>query len=428
MLRKSRRYTIELDGATYSFINNKLEPVEDLRDVQGDQWFISDMREAISRVMSIEGDIKYVEHMVRRELQESGEFDEPVSIITHWKKKKGKNSTDIFFTAVPTRLFYQYFDQISEHEYSTLFFPLYAVIFSVLKRIRSQAPVAVIFRHDRFADLIIGTKNRVYYARRFVAYDTGEDQIATLWKTIREDITAVESDRRINVARAFLLNWVGIEAMPEWPEASKFELFPLEEETVELDRGAQRLSFLKAIRTQSGLRGISPVKEKVFYYARQSAPYLNAIALLAIFLLVGGYFLYSQKADFLHKEVASLERKIAGIQVKIDRRKEQYKNTFSFVKNLAYYEKAPSYKQVVNDISSAFSPEMKIEVLKMEYTDDGLQAEIFGRVTAPFDRAHRWYQNFLKILKQRGYTLKESRFDTEISASGFLIKFSKRIR
>ena len=428
MFKGSKRYTVELDGVTCSFADNRLEQVQDLRDVQAHQWFISDLREAVSRVMSIEGDIKYVEHMVRRELQESGEFDEPVSIITHWKKKKGKNSTDIFFTAVPTRLFYQYFDQISEHEYSTLFFPLYAVLFSVLKQIRPHKPVAVILRHGRFADLVIGTKNRVYFARHFVAYDTGEDQIATLWNTIRADINTVEADHRIKVTKAFLLNWIGNEVMPAWPEESECELYPLEEEAVEFGEEVHHLSFMKAIRMQSGMQGISPLKEKVMYYAHKSTPYLNAIVLLTILLLAGGYFLLSRKADSLQMEMAGIERKIAGIQIKIDRRKEHYKNTFSFVKDIAYYANAPSYKQVINDISSAFSSEMKIEVLKVEYTDDGLQAEIFGRVTAPFDRAHRWYQNFLKILKQHGYTLQESRFDTEISTSGFLIKFSKKIR
>ena len=31
--------------------------------------------------------------MVRRNLQETGEFDEPVTVITHWKKKKGNRKS-----------------------------------------------------------------------------------------------------------------------------------------------------------------------------------------------------------------------------------------------------------------------------------------------------------------------------------------------
>ncbi len=427
-MKRSPRYTVELDGAICTLIDGRLETVADLRDVPGDQWFVSDLGETVSRVMSVEGDYKYAEHMVARELQESGEFDEPVSIISHWKKKKGRNSSDIFFTAVPTRRYYQYFENIKEHTHSTLFFPLYAVLFSILKRVPSHMPVAVILRHDRYADLVVGTGRRVYHARHFVAYDTGEEQIATLWDTIRADISAVAADHRIKIKRALLLNWIDDQDLPEWPDESECELCPLEEETVEFDTQAHSLSFLKAVRGLSGLQGISPLSEKLFYYARRGAPWLSAIVLLAVFLLAGGYFLYSQKADSLQAELTRLEQKISGIQVKVESRQDQYKNTFAFVKKLAYYEKAPAYREVINDISTAFSSEMKIEVLKIDYTDDDVQVEIFGRVADPFDKAHRWYQNFLRILKAQGYALQESRFDTRISASEFVIKFSKRVR
>ncbi len=428
MLKKSPRFTVELDGAIRTLVDGRLETVADLRDVPGDQWFVSDLGETVSRVMSVEGDIKYVEHMVARELQESGEFDEPVSIISHWKKKKGKNSSDIFFTAVPTRRYYQYFDHIDEHAYSTLFFPLYAVLFSVLKRTQSKIPVAVILRHDRYADLVIGTGRRVYHARHFVAYDTSEDQVATLWDTIRTDIDAVATDHRITVESAFLLNWIDDQGLPEWPAESACALYPLEEETVEFDKKVHSLSFLKAVRGQTGLQGISPLKEKLFYYTGKGVFWLNTIVLLAVLLLAGGHFLYSQKADSLQAELTGLEKKIHGLQVTFESRQSQYENTHAFVKKLAYYKNAPPYKEVINDISAAFSSEMKIEALKIDYTEDDVQVEIFGRVAVPFDRAHRWYQNFLRILKSQGYALKESRFDTRISASEFLIKFSKRVR
>ena len=53
--------------------------------------------------------------------------------------------------------------------------------------------------------------------------------------------------------------------------------------------------------------------------------------------------------------------------------------------------------------------------------------EIFGNVKAPFGMAYKGYQGFIKILTQKGYTVKASRFNTEISNSEFFITFTKRI-
>ena len=46
------------------------------------------------------------------------------------------------------------------------------------KRMRSAEPVAVVFQHNRFADLVIGTSKKVYYANRCVAFDTSDEQIS----------------------------------------------------------------------------------------------------------------------------------------------------------------------------------------------------------------------------------------------------------
>ncbi len=232
MFKNSKQYGIELEGETFSFSERSLEQIYDLDDIKGDMWLVSDMKESISRTMTVEAPAKYAEVTVRKRLQETGEFDEPVSIITHWKKKKGKNTTDIFFTALPTRIFYQYFDWIREHEDSIVLFPLFSVLYSVLKKLRSKEPVAVIFQHNRFADLIIGTKKRVYYANRCVAFDESEDQIFALWDTVGKDIKAAEAENRIKVTRVFRLSWLKSKIEPEWPEEMKSEFYSIEDESM----------------------------------------------------------------------------------------------------------------------------------------------------------------------------------------------------
>ena len=180
----------------------------------------------------------------------------------------------------------------------------------------------------------------------------------------------------------------------------------------------------------SGVKGISSPTEKTSYYTRKWAPCLNALFFLAGLLLLGGYFWYNQKVDLLQKDLIKLEGKKAAIQMKAKQEIPQieYKETFSFVRNLAFFQRAPSYKEVINDISGVLSSGMSIDVLKMDYSKDKMMVEIFGKVKAPFGMAYTGYQTFVDMLKQKGYRVKESRFDTEISSSEFLIKFTKRIQ
>lgn len=430
MFRDSRQYTIELDGINYYFSGDRLEQIVDLKDIKGDKLFVSDMQEAITRTMTLEAPVKYAEVMARRKLQETGEFEEPASIITHWKKKRGKNTADIFFTALPTRLFYQYFDRIRDHEDSVILFPLFSILYCVLKRMRPQEPVAVIFQHSRFADLIIGTKNRVYYAERCVSFDTSEEQISALWDTVKTDIKTVETENRIKVSNILLLKWIDSGSEPEWEEDMGNKFYSMEEEVITFNGKEYQLSFLKALRVISGVKGISSPIEKTFYYTRKWAPSLNALFFLAGLLLLGGYFWYNQKVDLLQKDLLSLEGKKAAIQMKAKQEipKIEYKETFSFVRDLAFFQRAPSYKEVINDISGGLSSGMSIDVLKMDYSKDEMMVEIFGKVKASFGMAYTGYQTFVDMLTQKGYRVKESRFDTEISSSEFLIKFTKRVQ
>ncbi len=429
MFKPIQQYIIELDGITYKYWDNRLEQMQDIKNIDGDYCLISDLDTTISRTMIVEAEIKYVELMVRKNLQESGEFDEPVSIITHWKKKKGKNTTEIFFTALPTHLFLQYQDLVSDHEESILLFPIYSVIYSALKTIKPKDPVAVIFQHNRFADLIIGTNKRVYYANRCVSFDTSEEQISSLWNTINTDIKTVETDNRIQVEKIITLNWIDSRIISEWPD-KECEYISFKDETISFDQETHQISLLKAARTQSGFNSISPLIAKISYYTKKYVPYVNATCLLLILMLIGGYFRFHYSADLLAEEIRTVTKQINDIQTgqPLNVSDMEYKDTLSFLKNLTEYKNAPSYKSVINDLSDAYFSDLELEVLKMDYVQGAIQMEIFGKIEAPFERAHKGYQFFLTVLKKRGYIIEDSRFNTEIKASQFLMTLSRRIQ
>jgi hypothetical protein len=425
---QSKQYVIELDGVTYRCSGDKLEQIVDLKDLQEDTWFISDLQAAIGRTMTVEAPVKYAEVMVRKKLQESGEFDEPVSIIVHWKKKKEQNTTDIFFTAIPSRLFHGYLQQTKEHEDSVLLFPLFSVLHGVLKRMRHPEPVAVVFQHSRFADLVIGTRKRILYANRCVAFDTSEEQVSALWDMVKTDITTVEEENRIKVGRILLINWIDSGPGPEWTGDTQREFSSMEEDTLSYSGQDYLVSFIKAMRMQSCLGALSPPLEKISYYSRRFLPYLSIIFFLATLLCVGGYFWYTQKAGMLDGELTTLQGKIGRMQHEALVEESPYNETFSFVRDLARYYKSPSYKSVVNDISEALPEGMTVEVLKVDYTESRVTIEIFGKTESPFDDAYEGYQRFTDMLVQWGYRVVESKFDTEIRQSQFMTRFTRTIQ
>ena len=420
-------FAIELDGVTYGFSGHHLEEITDLKDLDGDKRFVTDMQEAISRTMTIDVAHKYVDVMVRKKLQESGEFEDAISLIPHWKRKTGKNSSEIFFTALPSRLFSHYTDLIHERQDIVLLFPLFSVLFSVLKRIRSSEPVAVVFQHNRFADLVIGTSKKVYYANRCVAFDTSEEQISKLWDTVRADIKNVEKDHRIAVGEAYWLTWIDSHDIPQWSQDGGIEVFSLESAAVSHKGTTCQSSFLGALKSLSGKDSASVPAEKACYYAQKWVPYFNVVMFLAVLLLGGAFFYFQNMSDALGNKITQLAGKASRISmqtpVNIDR--EKFNATLAFVRNLASSRSVPSFKDIIDDLSAAASEHIKFQVMKVDYGDNDLKLELFGNIEAPFSAAHQSYQDLIHYFKQKGYLLQESKFNTDIQNSEFLLKFNR---
>lgn len=430
MINNFRKYVVELDGSTYEFSKGRLKQIESPNDLAGDKWFVTDMQESISRTMTVDVEPRYADVIAQKQVQESGEFDGPVTLIPHWKKKKGKNTTDIFFTAIPSHLSSLYTAAGSEYDDNIMVFPLYSFLHAVLKRIRAKGPVAVIFKHGRFADLIIGSRRKIYYVNRCTAFDASEEQFLSLWETVKEDIKSVENANRIEVVKSYLITWIDSGDLSAWSEDSERDLQAFKTEAVDFDGNVRQVSFFKALQKLSATESVSPPLDKTFYVARKFAPLLNMLFLALILLFIGGFYSYQDKAGRLQRDLGRLETKIAAIKIdtpeKLD--KDRLEQTVAFVKNLAFSKSASSYKSIINHISEGLSTDIKLEVLKLDYLDDGIQMKMFGRIDASFRRAQKEYRDLLGHLKQRGYVVVESRFDTEIKQSKFLLNLKKRVR
>jgi len=430
MNSKNRQYVIELDGVMYHLKGSRLKQIPDLHASNGEFRFVTEMRETISRTMTVEAPVKYAEFVVRKKLQESGDFEEPVKILTHWKKKKGKNTTDIFFTALPVRQYHAYLEKIRGNEDGILMIPLYEFLYNVLKQIRTEDPVAVIFQHGRFADLIVGNKKHIYYSNRCVAFDKSDEQIEVLWDAVRTDIQTVQTENGMKVNKVYQLNWIDSESCPELTENDGYESYLLEEESLFFNDETHQNSFSAALKSRPGNGGISPGVEKAFHYTQTWTASLNM--LLFVFLLVAsvGFVLCRQKTDTLRDDLKELSHQATMLQTETSlgaAPMKTYKDTVGIIKELAYNKAAPSYLHVLGDVTSGLSPDMETEILKIDYTPYAMSLEIFGKIRTAFNTAYKGYQQFVSFMKLRGYTVVENRFDTDINDSKFLVKFKKRI-
>ncbi|MBW2604199.1 MAG: hypothetical protein JRE28_07770 [Deltaproteobacteria bacterium] len=430
MNNNNRQYVIELDGVIYRLKGNRLKQIVDLKESKGEFRFITEMQKTISRTMTVEAPVKYAEFVVRKRLQESGDFDEPVKVLTHLKKKRGKNTTDIFFTALPARHYHAYLEKIRGNEDGILMLPLYAFLYNVLKQIRTEDPVAVVFQHGRFADLIVGDKKQIYYSNRCVAFDMSDEQIAVLWDAVRTDIQSAQTENGIKVNKVYQLNWIDSGDSPEWTENEEYESYHLEEETLSFNNETHQNSFSTALKSRAGNGGISPGAEKIYHYTQKWTTSLNIMLFVFLLAVSSGIFLCQKKTDLLKKELKQLNHQATVLQTETSLSAvplKTYKNTVGFIKGLVYNKDAPSYLLVMSDVTNGLSPDMETEILKIDYTPNAMSLEIFGKIRTAFNSAHKGYQQFVSFMRSKGYTVVENRFDTDINDSKFLVKLTKRI-
>lgn len=430
MKNNKKQYVIELDDAIYHLKEKQLKQIVDIKESTGEFRLITEMQKTISRTITVEAPVKYAEFVVRKQLQESGDFDEPVEVLTHWKKKRGKNTTDIFFTALPARNYYAYLEKIKRNEDGILMLPLYEFLYNVLKQVQSEKPIAVVFQHGRFVDLIIGDKKQIYYSNRCVSFEMSDEQIAVLWDAVRTDIQTAQNENKIKVDKVYQLNWIDSKDCPDWTENEDYESYHLEEESLSFNNEMYQNSFSMALKSRAGNGGESPGLEKIYYYTQKWTSSLNIILFIFLLAVSGGFFICQKKAGMLERELRQLNHQARMLQsenaldaVPI----KTYIETVGFIKGLLYDKDAPSYLHVMNDVTNGLSPDMETEILKIDYKNNAMLLEIFGKIRTAFNTAHKGYQHFVSFMKSKGYTVIEHRFDTDINDSKFLVKFTKRI-
>jgi hypothetical protein len=429
MLKNIMPYAVELDGKLIHCQKGRLTTLGDLRQIKGHCRVVSDFENAIARTMTVEADTRYVELMISRKLQETGEFDEPVTVISHWKKKHGKNTTDIFFTALPSKQYYRYMELVAEQGDHLVVLPIQSLLYTMLRKYGKKEPVAVVFQHDRFADMLVGTSKKIWYANRVVAFDSSDEQIRTLWETVRSDIDAAGHEHHKPVKRLVTANWIDSGKLPQWSDDNAPELIPVVAQRMVMDQQPMEASLPVLIRETSARHAIASRTDKLFYGAKRVLPYFNMAVLLAAVLLWGSGMWNERQAVEISRKIGTMRQAALEAQRKIPQLSEpvRYEATLALIQTLWSCRNLPTFNQILNDVSQGNDGVLKIENIKANYTDEKVEVKAFGRAVASFENAYKAYQALRYRLQKRGYTIVKQRFDTQINASSFLLHLAKEM-
>lgn len=430
MMKQSVPYAVELDGRLVVCQDGVLKDLSALNAIKGECRIVSDFENAIARIMTVEADTRYVELMISRKLQETGEFDEPVTVITHWKKKRGRNTTDIFFTALPSRRYFQYLEWVSEHKNNLMVLPIQAVLMAMVQKYGKDQPVAAVLQHGRFAEVLIGTRRKIWFADRVVVYDESDDQISSLWETVRSDMETAGRNHHQAVGKIVVATWFDSGPLPLWPDENAPEVIELDAQPVEWEGQTVEVSLPGVIPAASVGQCLATAKDKLFFWSRFALPLINIALLSAALLLVlaGGWYRY-QSAGWqtqIQKNLQDVER----LQTKVPKSIETipYEATLSFVEGLWSSRKLPTYGQILADMGRGMEAPLLLENIKANYAGSKVEVKAYGTADAPFEVAHQAYQALKQRLVRRGYQVIEDRFDTRIHVSSFVLHFVKEAR
>lgn len=427
----TRQYIIELDDGTYLYRNGHFSQVANVAELAGESWLVTDFpgfgQSTISRVTTVETGPKYANIMVAKKLQEEGEFTDPVQVISHESRKKGRDNTEVFYTALTHDLFHQYLDRVGNSSDALLVFPLHTLLLQICRKVPGNQPVALVFRHGRYADLLIASQKTVYYSSRATIFDQSEDQVQSLWNMIGDDIDSVEREKMLAIGQCVICNWFDATDKPDWDDRPGRSIVETPSTQITVDGESRSCSLLPLLDLLAVGDSISQTATKMSCYARRCLPVAQIILAVLALGLVAGTSLLHTKTDSLQADIVLAKLELADLTSFSLPEKVDYTASLELLKKLDRYRVAKTFKSVINDLSAAVSNQMVIEQVQVDVQDDAMTVQIRGKIDAGFQTAYRNYQKLIKNIEQNNYKVVENTFNTEIDQAEFLLVYESFI-
>jgi hypothetical protein len=434
MLLSQPELVIELDGELHQLKGTTLTPLMDSREIEGGAALLfTDFQDSLSRVMLVETEAKYAEMLVWKQLREMGEIEESAHIITHWKKKRAKGSSELFFTALPTTIYHQYVTQVANHNHSLLLFPLYEALWHVLRDSASGSdPVAVLFGHGRYVEVLVGTSSQIYSVTRMTAYAPDEMSMLTLWDSLQQELLTVSREKHIQLSKLVGFHWLQDNtqfhnAIQNLASELDIKAQELPVETYHLGEKEYQSSLPGVLQKVSAARAALPQADIVRYFSNRIAPWVTAVLLLFSVGLGATGLLLSWQGASIEEEANKLQQEINRQSSAIPKPPDSFKPLLSFAEELRDVRNTPSYRTIINEISETVPVGVTVHSLSIERQEGQLQVQLVGWVDATFHQAQGAHQRFLNALRRLGYQIMDQQFTTNIDASSFMLNMQREI-
>lgn len=429
--KSSRQYIIELDDETYLYRHGQFSQIENTAEVDGESWVLTDFPSAtqstISRVATVETEAKYASIMIAKKLQEEGEFTEPVQVVSHVSRKRGRHDTVVFYTALTLDLFHQYQDLSRNSSDALLVFPVHKILLQICRKISGQQPVALVFRHGRYADLLIASQKTVYSASRATCFDQSEEQIQTLWDVIGDDIDRVGREKKLSLRQCVVCNWFDATDKPDWPERPGIDIVETPSTQVTIDGESRSCSLLPMLDILSAGDSISPASDKISCFLKRWLPLAQIVLVVLAAGLWAGATLLQAKTASLEEEIMLAKHQLGELTSYSLDKKVDYAESLDLLKRLDRYRVSKSFRSVINDLSAAVSNQMLIEQVKVDVQNDAMNVQIRGTVHADFQTAYHDYQKLIQFIQRNNYEVVENSFNTEIDQAEFLLVYKSPV-
>ncbi|MBF0295739.1 MAG: hypothetical protein HQL96_11170 [Magnetococcales bacterium] len=473
---------VDLDGAAHLVRRRTAETLDGLSGIKGNKWILSDFGGASARLLTVEAPIRYAEIVAQRRLLEAGDAGEHARILTHWKRARGKTTTDIFCTVVEGDRFAAYEDRAIEDGEHHLLFPVHALHHACLREYAKKSTVLVMFEHDRHVDLLLGRAGQILAVSQASLYANTPEARENLADTVGQELRAMLADIPGKLELIVHYGWqFGVETETAsatgnssstggsgfssfgmaTKEASTSTGWAATGESTSMGKEQARLMSaewahklakandvpLKLLKPRmleikgqefvvtgipeavSALQvadSASPTMDRLQYRAQRTLSIATFLALLVVAGLYLGAIWLQRQTILLADEAMKLTNIGAVEALKVEPLDPVIQKAVHFADNLSRLKVAPSLQGIMADLSASMRGKMLLDQLVIGFSDQAKASlSLKGRIKAGFQQASQEHEGFVANLISKNYKVVKSSFTTDVMALTFNLQLER---
>ncbi|MBF0627872.1 MAG: hypothetical protein HQL91_06600 [Magnetococcales bacterium] len=438
------QWIVDLDGTTHLMRDNKAERVDALGEIRGSKWILSDFGGAAARFMSVDAPKPYAELVAQRRLLESGDIHEHARLFSHWKRARGKTSTEVYFTAVEAEVCSAYEDRAHDDDEHHLLFSIHALVHACLRAFSANKTIVVLFEHDRHVDLLLGRSGQILAASRISSYGNTRAAKENQPETVTQEIRALLASAAGKLDGIVHFGWLigGEEEENAKEEEARLRAAawgqtvatnlqvsfqPLPAQTFAMEEGAFVVTSIPAVLDHLTVAdSSSPDLDRWHYLAWRLMPQIAFVGVCMVAVLILSALWLEVRTALLTDEAKRLTTNQTRIAQPVDPVDPSYQKQVTFIDNLSRLKAAPTLQALLNDLSRAHTGQIALDRIVIESDDRSrIQLTLKGRLRNDFSQASQEHETFVGNLTSRGFRLIQSDLTTDVTELLFTLKLER---